>query len=233
LKVEKLKVVRDWFMDNEVINFGDPVENLEFLRIAPQKFAIDEMVRKNVVKYFSSFDKSIIDFRVNVKKTDANKERDYLEISSLHKKTDSDEAVAIPFREESAGTLKMFSLYPLLKDVLERGSVLFADELSSNLHPLLARNIIITFLNPKINKKHAQVVFTTHDPWNLKRCLLRRDEIWFTEKNAEGISSLYSLADFKDEGSKIRKDEDYEKNYLLGKYGAIPTLTQLDITEKE
>lgn len=100
----------------------------------------------------------------------------------------------------------------------------------ARLHPLLVRNFIITFLNPEINKNHAQLVFTSHDSWQLNGNLLRRDEIWFTEKNSDGISSLYSLADFVDEdGTKIRKDENYEKNYLLGKYGAIPSLKILDL----
>jgi AAA15 family ATPase/GTPase len=64
--------------------------------------------------------------------------------------------------------------------------------------------------------------------------LLRRDEIWFTEKNSDGISNLYSLADFVDEdGEHIRKDESYEKNYLLGKYGAIPTLETISLLKKE
>lgn len=73
-------------------------------------------------------------------------------------------------------------------------------------------------------------MFTTHDTWQLSNNLLRRDEIWFTEKDEEGISTLYSLADFVDEdGLKIRKDQNYEKNYLVGKYGAIPSLRSIDI----
>jgi len=89
---------------------------------------------------------------------------------------------------------------------------------------------LITFLNPEINSKNAQLVFTTHDSWQLSNNLLRRDEIWFTEKDGNGVSVLYSLADFVDEdGIKIRKDESYEKNYLLGKYGAIPMLKYFDM----
>ena len=124
----------------------------------------------------------------------------------------------------------MFALYPVLQDTLENGGTLFIDELNARLHPLLVRSIIITFLNPEINKNNAQLVFTTHDSWQLSNNLLRRDEIWFTENDANGVSTLYSLADFVDEdGTKIRKDESYEKNYLLGKYGAIPTLKYFDM----
>ena len=85
----------------------------------------------------------------------------------------------------------------------------------------------------ELNKNHAQLIFTTHDSWQLSNELLRRDEIWFTEKKG-GVSTLYSLADFVDEdGSKIRKDESYEKNYLIGKYGAIPNLKSMDIFKGE
>jgi AAA15 family ATPase/GTPase len=123
----------------------------------------------------------------------------------------------------------MFALFPFMQEVLNRGSVLFVDELNAKLHPLLVRNIILTFANPEINTKNAQLIFTTHDTWQLSNNILRRDEIWFTEKDENGISSLYSLADFADDGgTKIRKDESYEKNYLLGKYGAIPSLKTID-----
>ncbi len=108
--------------------------------------------------------------------------------------------------------------------------MLFVDELNARLHPLLVRSFLLTFLNLEINSKHAQLVFTTHDSWQLSNNLLRRDEIWFTEKDSNGVSALYSLADFVDEdGIKIRKDESYEKNYLLGKYGAVPTLKYFDM----
>lgn len=94
----------------------------------------------------------------------------------------------------------------------------------------MVRNFLLTFLNPNINVNHAQLVFTTHDTWQLSNQLLRRDEIWFVEKDDRGVSTLYSLADFVDEdGARIRKDESYEKNYLIGKYGAIPTLKSIDM----
>lgn len=100
------------------------------------------------------------------------------------------------------------------------------------LFPVFA--LIPAFLNPETNPNHAQLVFTTHDSWQLSNNLLRRDEIWFTEKEHSGVSTLYSLADFVDEdGAKIRKDESYEKNYLLGKYGAIPTLKYFDMFKGE
>ena len=205
LKIAKCKAIRDWFLANEFADFGDPFTNFFLSRRLPKGFVEDK----------------------NVQEADSKEER--YKINALHKMIDSDKMAEIPLSLESAGTLKMFALYPELQRVLEKGSVFVIDELNARLHPLLVRNFLLTFLNPEINTNHAQLVFTTHDTWQLSNQLLRRDEIWFVEKDERGVSTLYSLADFVDEdGSRIRKDESYEKNYLIGKYGAIPTLKSID-----
>ncbi|MBQ9416468.1 MAG: ATP-binding protein [Clostridia bacterium] len=230
LKITKLKYIRDWFINNNFADFGQPIENYFLSQLIPDGFAEDENVRKNVVEYFASFDSSIIGFNVEVIKTDEDEENNHLRIDAIHKMIDSDQTASIPLQNESAGTLKMFALYPVLQDALSTGGVLFIDDLNARLHPLLVRTFIITFLNPEINTKNAQLIFTSHDSWQLNGNMLRRDEIWFTEKDADGVSTLYSLADFIDEnGTKIRKDENYERNYLLGKYGAIPSLKYFDM----
>lgn len=232
LKISILKHIRDWFLNNEVADFGNPREDDFLCRQLPKNFVEDINIQKKVVDYIATFDSSIIDFKIDVKSEDENKEKK-VQIHAVHKMLDSDETAIIPLRYESAGTQKMFALYPLLQDVMENGSVLFIDELNARLHPLLVRNFVLSFLNSKININNAQLIFTSHDSWQLNANLLRRDEVWFTEKNRMGISDLYSLADFVDEdGLKIRKDENYEKNYLLGKYGAIPTLKNLDVFEE-
>lgn len=234
LKVTKCKDIRDWFMANEFADFGDPFTNFFLSRRLPKGFVDDASEQKKVIEYFASFDEHIKDFEIEKLPHDADSKEETYKISSLHKKIDSDTFAAIPLSMESAGTLKMFALYPELQDVLEKGSVFFIDELNARLHPLLVRNFLLTFLNPEINTKHAQLIFTTHDTWQLSNQLLRRDEVWFTEKDEQGISKLYSLADFVDEsGTRIRKDESYEKNYLIGKYGAIPTLKSIDIFKEE
>ena len=234
LKVTKCKDIRDWFMANEFADFGDPFTNFFLSRRLPKGFVDDASVQKKVIEYFASFDEHIKDFEIEKLPNDADSKEETYKISSLHKKIDSDTFAAIPLSMESAGTLKMFALYPELQDVLEKGSVFFIDELNARLHPLLVRNFLLTFLNPEINTRHAQLIFTTHDTWQLSNQLLRRDEVWFTEKDEQGISKLYSLADFVDEsGARIRKDESYEKNYLIGKYGAIPTLKSIDIFKGE
>ena len=233
LKIAKLKCIRDWFYDTNFTNFGNPIENVFLSSLIPDGFADDKNVQKKVVDYFATFDSSIVGFNVEVIKSDDEDSR-HIKIDALHEVIGSDELASIPLEEESDGTLKMFALYPALQDTLESGGVLFVDELNARLHPLLVRGFLITFLNPETNPNHAQLVFTTHDSWQLSNNLLRRDEIWFTEKEQSGVSTLYSLADFVDEdGVKIRKDESYEKNYLLGKYGAIPTLKYFDMFKGE
>lgn len=230
LKVNKCKDIRDWFLANEFADFGDPFTNFFLSRRLPKGFVEDTNVQRRVIEYFSSFDEHIKDFEIEKLPNDGESKEEVYKINALHKKIDSDTFAAIPLGMESAGTLKMFALYPELQDVLEKGSVFFIDELNARLHPLLVRNFLLTFLNPEINTNHAQLIFTTHDTWQLSNQLLRRDEVWFTEKDEQGISKLYSLADFIDEsGARIRKDESYEKNYLIGKYGAIPTLKSIDI----
>ena len=234
LKVAKCKAIRDWFLANEFADFGDPVTNFFLHRRLPKGFVEDESVQQKVVEYFASFDEHIKEFRIERIPHDGESKDDIYKINALHKMIDSDEMAEIPLALESAGTLKMFALYPELQEVLENGSVFFIDELNARLHPLLVRNFILTFLNPKINTNHAQLVFTTHDTWQLSNQLLRRDEIWFVKKDERGLSTLYSLADFVDEdGVRIRKDESYEKNYLLGKYGAIPDLKSIDMFMEE
>lgn len=226
LKISKLKRVRDWFVNNEVADFGDPAENFFRSQVLPEDFLDSREVLNNVVKYFASFDEAIHDFRVEEVQLESEKEADRrYKIDALHKMTDGDAYESIPLKNESSGTLKMFALYPSLKEVLDHGGTLFVDELNARLHPLLVRNIILTFLSLEINVNHAQLIFTTHDIWQFSNDLLRRDEIWMVDKNKDGVSDLYSLADFKDEdGNKVRRDEALAKNYLTGSYGAIPAL---------
>lgn len=234
LKIARLKMIRDWFLNFEFADFGHPAVNYYLSRQLPENFVDSNEVRKNVINYFSAFDPSIVDF--DVEKVDENDDKgsSKVRIFAVHKMIGSDETARIPLELESAGTLKMFAMYPLLQDVLKTGGVLFVDELNARLHPLLVRTFIITFLNPEINIKHAQLIYTSHDSWQLDNNILRRDEVWFTEKTNTGITHMYSLADFIDEdGQKIRKDENYEKNYLLGKYGAIPTMKYFDMFKEE
>lgn len=121
--------------------------------------------------------------------------------------------------DESQGTQKLFSLAGPLFDVLENGRLLVVDELDRSLHPLLVRQIIQTFQDPALNRHGAQLVFTTHDAAQLDPDVLRRDQVWFTEKGADQASELTPLMIFSP-----RKGEALEKRYLEGRYGGVPIL---------
>ena len=124
---------------------------------------------------------------------------------------------------ESSGTNKLFDLAALVIGQLDFGYPLIVDELDSKLHPLLTQHIIKLFNNPKTNPKGAQLIFATHDTNLLNVKTFRRDQIWFTEKDHSEATDLYSLAEFREpEGNKIRKDRSFEKDYINGRYGAIP-----------
>ncbi|MBI2283277.1 MAG: ATP-binding protein [Bacteroidetes bacterium] len=127
--------------------------------------------------------------------------------------------------EESSGTKKFFALTGPVLDTIENGSVLVVDELDSKLHPNLVCRIVSIFNSKILNPKDAQLIFNTHDTNLLSSGLFRRDQIWFTEKDKYGSSKLFSLADFK---SEVRKTDNFENNYIRGKYGAIPYLGDFD-----
>ena len=120
--------------------------------------------------------------------------------------------------EESDGTNSYFKLIGVIKKALEQGNLLVADEIDAHLHPLLTKHLVMQFNNSDTNPNGAQLIFTSHNTNLLDLDILRRDQIWFTEKdNLTAATDLFSLYDFS-----IRKDAKVEKGYLLGHYGAIP-----------
>jgi hypothetical protein len=126
-------------------------------------------------------------------------------------------------RNESEGTVKYFSLaYPII-DALDNGKRVVIDELDSKLHPLLVKKIIALFNDAKTNPKGAQLLFTAHDTYLLSAGLFRRDQVWFTQKDSFGATELYSLAEYK-----VRSTSPFEKDYLLGKYGATPLIGEME-----
>lgn len=128
-------------------------------------------------------------------------------------------------KHESQGTIKFFNIIGALVRTLADGGIVIIDELNARLHPLLTRKIIEMFNSQKSNPNGAQFLFTTHDTDLLDKKLFRRDQIYFTEKDQYGATNLYSLAEYK-----VRNDESYQRNYLKGKYGAIPFVTGFEST---
>ncbi len=119
---------------------------------------------------------------------------------------------------EGEGTKKLFHLSPLLFAALDKGAILFIDELDARMHPKLTRKVVELFHSETTNPRHAQLVFVTHDSNLLDARLLRRDQIAFTKKDAHGATEMYTLVEYKG----VRNDASFEKDYLLGKYDAIP-----------
>ena len=139
------------------------------------------------------------------------------EVRFFHRIGDS--PVAFRVDQESKGTVAFFCLLVPVLAALSVRAVVWADELDRSLHPLLALDIIRMFTVPSNNRSSAQLIFNTHDTNLLSAGVLRRDQIWFTEKQRDGASKLYPLTDFKP-----RKEENLENGYLQGRYGAIPFL---------
>lgn len=173
---------------------------------------------------------SDINVKGNNPKTEEALKKVFLEktvnsLFSFHQKFDKElnekELVQFLFSQsESEGTVKYFGLAGPIIDTLDNGKILVVDELDSKLHPLLTQKIISLFNSKETNPKNAQLVFTTHDTNLLSANLFRRDQIWFTQKDRYGSSTLYSLAEYI---VAVRNDASFEKDYLSGKYGAVPS----------
>lgn len=144
------------------------------------------------------------------------------DINTLHRiETDRGENVyALPLRLESRGTRNVFLLSPILKRAFETGETVCVDEFDTSLHPMLVSYLVGLFHNPAVNRNNAQLIITTHDLSLLTLKELRRDQIYFVEKNQNtGESELYSLDEFSP-----RTNEDVRKAYILGRYGSVPNV---------
>lgn len=135
---------------------------------------------------------------------------------------------------ESYGTIRFINMFPLVIRAILMGGTLVVDEFDASIHPMALMNIINIFHNDEVNKKHAQLIFNTHNPIFLTSNLFRRDEIKFVERDEKTQKSiLYSLSDFGTSGDKgVRKNEDYMKNYFISRYGAIRNIDFTPIFEE-
>jgi len=162
------------------------------------------------------------DMPEDMKRDIIRKDLTEVELKTTHRKFDKNnrEVGKVIFdleENESGGTIKFLNMAGPLLDTIESGKVLIIDEMDARLHPLLTRFILSLFNSPA-NDKNAQLIFATHDTNLLNNKLFRRDQIWFTEKDQYGVSNLYSLIELQG----VRKEASFGKDYILGKYGAIP-----------
>ncbi|ATB42704.1 hypothetical protein CYFUS_008183 [Cystobacter fuscus] len=189
--------------------------------------------REAIVHLLRSADLGILDMKVELPRPILPGRFDPRKVEILLRhQAEAGHEVWLPLEWESAGTVTLLGLATRLVRMLRRGGLLCIDELEANLHPALGFELLRLFQDPRHNPKGAQLLFTTHDTNLLGNVLgeppLRRDQIWFTEKDRTGATQLYPLTDFRP-----RKEENLERGYLQGRYGAIPFLGQLVIDPEE
>ncbi len=231
LNSESLKPIFQWFTTR--LKIVEP-----YARISPgfstKKCDEDAAWKSKIIAFLNKADLGISEIQVERRAMDAipfpadmpEQVRNYLnsqvtgrvlsDVKLSHRTEDGGEAT-FSLHDESGGTQKAFALAGPWLDVLENGYVLVIDELDTSLHPALMRHLLQMFHDPRVNTKGAQLIFSTHDVTMLDFDLLRRDQIWFVEKDRKLRSHLYPLSDFSP-----RKGENLERGYLVGRYGAMP-----------
>lgn len=214
-KNEIVADVLEWFEDSiDFLNYGNPYQEL---RTAVAK---SEKIKGLVLDMIQEMDLDIEDFRIE------EKDDDRIEVYTKH--IVDGYCAEITLSEESSGTKKLFGLLPFIAASLVYGTTLVIDELDAKIHPVLLQSIIERFTDLNINRRGAQLIFTSHDLSTMNGSLFRRDEIWFVAKGNGQNSKLYSLVEFKnDKGESVRKDAKYDKQYLESKYGADPYLRKI------
>ena len=233
LNSEALRPVFDYIAQHLTIfeNGSGPIPQYTVNHIANQKAG-----QKRVREFLSEADISIDDITLKEVKGKSQTIRIDLATGGFLNDGVQDQELLLPtfkhkastgsavfdFNDESEGTQRLFSLAGPLFDIFEKGHVLIVDELDRSLHALLVRQLIAMFHDPEVNKNNAQLIFTTHDTSLLDGANLRRDQIWFAEKDVDQASMIYPLTDFSP-----RKNEALERGYLGGRYGAIPVLARL------
>jgi len=191
-----------------------------------------QQLRESVLRLLRAADLGIEDIKLKAQASGSYRTRlgyglgrARFELMFFHRSADGGGAW-LPLEAESAGTVTLLGMATRVVDVLHRGALLCIDELEASLHPMLALELLRLFQDRSHNPRGAQLIFTTHDTNLLGNVLgeppLRRDQIWFSEKDNTGATHVYPLTDFHP-----RKEENLERGYLQGRYGAIPCLGEL------
>jgi uncharacterized protein len=143
-------------------------------------------------------------------------------VKAMHKTSDRAESISLDITDESDGTQKLIASAGAWLKILSEGQILFIDELNNSLHPLIVRFLVELFHKLDSNKLNAQIIFSSHDTSILDKDIFRRDQVWFVEKDKSQGSVLYALSEFSP-----RPEEAFERNYLKGRYGALPNIREL------
>lgn len=190
-RIPIIREVFEWFSENVIIDFGDA--SFEHMLTWTLPAEIEEP------SYLSEVCQFLNAIGVPIDKLEYEKFREddtekYRLFSVYYYK---ERKIRFPFYEESSGTIKMFTLFLHIKEVLREGSVIWIDELDAKLHPLLLRYVITMFHDEETNPNNAQLIYTTHDNYTLTKDIFRRDQIWFVEKQSDLTAELYSLAEYR------------------------------------
>ena len=169
----------------------------------------NEKEKDNLLRFLSAID-------IGIKDIEVKKSKNMIDVYSFHRGCDGT-LYRAPFEIESDGTRKAIAVYALIRIALTKNRGLILDELNMQLHPLLLKYIIDLIYT---GSSCGQLIYTTHDTSLLDKKYMRRDQIWFVNKDEDGASSLVSLAEYK-----IRNDSSFEKAYLGGAFGGIPNFT--------
>ena len=217
-----------WFSYSLNVISGLKSSNLPFY--SRNWFAKDNDNRDKALEFFKKLQLGFENLAVRQKqiKSSFTDEKVVNALFSIHNKYNSKGEICGSIERyfedmESEGSKNLFNLTGPIFSTLHSGSVLVVDELDAKMHPLISQYIIRLFNNSESNPNNAQLIFSTHDTHLLSSKLLRRDQIWFTEKDNKEQTDLYCLTDIVlSDGSVPRNDTNYEKNYIAGRYGAIP-----------
>jgi uncharacterized protein len=203
---------------------GLEVREEDFFPLFPDRVSETDRLSERDRAALAGMEKALRELRDRVKEVSGRSDPlEKRQVLSLIHKGPKHSQVPLGPESESDGTIALFGLLGPIVRAIEFGGTLCVDELDASLHPLLALEVVRLFNDPKLNPQGAQIIFTTHDTNILDQASLRRDQIWFTEKDAEGGTHLYPLTDFKP-----RKNENLERGYLQGRYGAVPFVGSTD-----
>lgn len=251
--VEVAMIAKEWFRKRFHILSG--LDNT--LTYTVRAFIHNKLIREQILSMIGIVDNCIKDMNVeeNVKEVDTQNppfellarlginmpadmnhrieriEQHEFDIKTIHELYHDGQVVGnepLNFKFESLGTTKLFALLGPFFDTIHNGGILIIDEFGTSLHTQLSIELLKLFYST-MNASYAQLIITTHDTNLLRKDLLRRDQIWFIEKTSKGVSDLYSLVEYKiNQANSVRNDASFSKDYLLGRYGAIPYFGNLD-----
>ncbi len=224
------KTIIDWFTEKFMVIYrADAIQLIRRFSDPQKKTVYVEKTTNEAAKIFGINSNSV----AYVAKGDDGEAK----LCSIFEDKNNKESAKAVLAEvfESFGTIRFINIFPLVLRAIATGGTLVVDEFDASIHPMALMSIINVFHNDDINKKHAQLIFNTHNPIFLNSNIFRRDEIKFVEKDDDTLlSEVYSLSDFGTSGdSGVRKGDDYMKNYFISQYGAIKTIDFSPIFEDE